>query len=263
MTVSNVVSPLMVTFDRFLIGALISVTAVAYYATPFEVVTKLLIIPGALVGVMFPAFSTSFAQDRDRTALLYGRSVKYNLLILFPIILLIMVLAANGLKLWLGPEFAQHSARVLQWLALGVFMNSLAYVPFALVQGAGRPDLTAKLHLIELPCYLLALWWLIHVGGIEGAAIVWTARVTIDAVVLFIMARQVLQDTAHGIKVVAVAAIAALAVLLFTTALTSLPAKASFAGVLIAAFAVYGWFVMLTPKERARVQSRLRPQRAL
>jgi len=38
--VTNVVSPLLVTFDRFLIGALVSVTAVAYYATPFEVVTK-------------------------------------------------------------------------------------------------------------------------------------------------------------------------------------------------------------------------------
>src|SRR5260370_2685359 len=31
MTVSNIISPVMVTFDRFLIGALVSMTAVAYY----------------------------------------------------------------------------------------------------------------------------------------------------------------------------------------------------------------------------------------
>jgi O-antigen/teichoic acid export membrane protein len=41
MTVSNVISPLMVYLDRFMIGALISMSAVAYYATPLEVVTKL------------------------------------------------------------------------------------------------------------------------------------------------------------------------------------------------------------------------------
>jgi len=34
-----------------------------------------------------------------------------------------------------GAEFAQHSFRVLQWLAAGVFLNSLAYVPFTLLQG--------------------------------------------------------------------------------------------------------------------------------
>ncbi|WP_419776316.1 oligosaccharide flippase family protein, partial [Lactobacillus helveticus] len=47
MTVSNIVGPVMVYSDRFLIGALVSMTAVSYYVTPYEVVTKLLIVPGA------------------------------------------------------------------------------------------------------------------------------------------------------------------------------------------------------------------------
>jgi O-antigen/teichoic acid export membrane protein len=198
MTVSNVVSPLMVTLDRFLIGALVSLTAVAYYATPYEIATKFWFIPGVLLPVMFPAFSTSFEQDRDRTALLYGRCVKYVFLILFPVVLLTVGFARNGLTLWLGAEFAQHSFRVLQWLAVGVFLNSLAQVPFALVQGAGRPDLTAKLHLIELPLYLLGLWWLISMYGIEGAAIAWTARVGVDALILFAMAQRLLPGNPVG-----------------------------------------------------------------
>src|SRR5271154_4799860 len=45
MTVTNVVGPLMSTLDRFVIGAMVSLTAVAYYATPYEVVTKLLLVP--------------------------------------------------------------------------------------------------------------------------------------------------------------------------------------------------------------------------
>ena len=112
MTVTNVVSPLMLTLDRFLIGALVSMTAVAYYATPYEVVTKLWLIPGALVGVMFPAFSTSSAQDRNRTAVLFRQSVKCILLVLFPMALLLIVLAQDGLRVWLGAEFAANSVRV-------------------------------------------------------------------------------------------------------------------------------------------------------
>lgn len=46
MTVSNVVSPLMVTIDRFFIGAMVSMAAVAYYATPYELITKFLFLPG-------------------------------------------------------------------------------------------------------------------------------------------------------------------------------------------------------------------------
>jgi O-antigen/teichoic acid export membrane protein len=203
MTVSNIVGPLMVTLDRFLIGALVSMAAVAYYATPYELVTKFWLIPGALVAVMFPAFSASFVHDRNRTEILYGRCVKYVFLILFPAVVLTVDLARSGLALWLGADFAQHSFRVLQWLAVGVFINSLAQVPFALVQATGRPDLTAKLHLIELPAYLLTLWWLIGARGVEGAAIAWTARVGVDALVLFWMTRRFFRGSVGRARVAA------------------------------------------------------------
>ena len=76
----------------------------------------------------------------------------------------------------MGDEFASHSFRVLQWLAAGVLVNSMAQVPFTFVQGAGRPDWVAKLHLLELPFYVLGLWWMLDVKGIDGAAIAWTVR---------------------------------------------------------------------------------------
>jgi len=75
LTVSNILSPLMDKLDRFLIGSLISVSAVAYYVTPYEVVTKFWIIPSAIAAVMFPAFSMSFAEDRNRTAMLFSRAL--------------------------------------------------------------------------------------------------------------------------------------------------------------------------------------------
>jgi len=250
MTVSNIVSPLMVTFDRFLIGALVSMTAVAYYATPYELVTKLLIIPGALVGVMFPAFSASFSQDRGRTAALYSRCVKYAFLILFPTILLTVGLAQNGLTLWLGADFAQHSFRVLQWLAVGVFFNSLAQVPFALVQGVGRPDLTAILHIVELPFYLLVTWWLISIYGIEGAAIAWTSRVGLDALLLFVIAKRSFPGTAFVTGRVALVSAAALLSLASAAIPHSLLLRALFVLMATLGFWFVSWFFLLSPEER-------------
>ena len=255
MTVSNVIGPLMVTLDRFVIGAYLTVAAVAYYATPFEMVTKLWLFPNALVGVVFPAFSTSFAHDRNRTAVLYDRSVKYVLLLLFPVVLLIVVLAPDALKLWLGTDFAQHSTRVLQWLAVGVFINSLALVPSALLQGIGRPDLTAKLHMIELPAYLFSIWWLVSRRGIEGAAMAWTGRVALDAIVLFILASRLLPaGTSLRPRTALVAALAPMCLAIATLPQT-LAVKSAFTAAAIVAFGIVAWFSILTPEEKNFAQN--------
>jgi O-antigen/teichoic acid export membrane protein len=256
-TVTNVVGPLMVTLDRFLIGALVSMTAVAYYATPYEVVTKFLLLPSALMGVMFPAFSASFPQDGARTALLFGRSVKSLFLVLFPIMLCTVALAQDGLKLWLGPEFAQHSFRVLQCLAVGVFINSLAFVPFAFLQGVGRPDLTATLHLIELPAYLGLLWWLISTRGIEGAAIAWSVRMAADALFLFGLAKRFLPgNSLIQLQTVLLPAVALL-ILAMAALLQSPIVKGFFLLGTILCFVLITWFRVLTPEERTLAQSYL------
>lgn len=250
MTVTNIIGPLMVTLDRFVIGSMLSVGAVAYYATPYEVVSKFWIIPGALLGVMFPAFSTSFAQDRNRAALLYSRTVKLLLLSVFPLALVTVTLANDGLRLWLGAEFAEHSTRVLQWLAAGFFINCLSFAPFAVVQGAGRPDLTAKLHLLELPVYLAALFYLIKIRGIEGAAIAWTSRVAIDGVVLFILAQRILPVRSATKLWTPLLAAAIVATLALAVVPGSLLYRCAFIALTLPLFALITWFLVLSPEER-------------
>lgn len=258
MTVTNIVGPLMVYLDRFLIGAFISVTAVCYYATPYEVVTKVWLIPGALVSVLFPAFSTSFVQDNNHTEMLFRQGVKYLFLALFPLTLVIVTLAHEGLDIWLGAEFVQNSTRVLQWLAVGVFINSLAYIPFALVQGAGRPDLTAKLHLSELPFYLLAVWWLIHAYGIDGAAIAWVARVAVDALILFVMAMRFLPESTARMRQMALTMAVALITLGAATLLEGTTMKGVFLFLTLLLYVLGAWFLILAPDERAGIQRRLK-----
>ena len=249
MTISNIVSPLMVYADRFLIGAVISVAAVAYYATPYEMVTKLWIVPNALAGVLFPAFAAS-VSDRVRAASLLQRGVKYSAIVLFPIVLVLVAFGYEVLGAWLGKTFAEQSSFVLRWLAVGVFVNSIAQIPFALVQGLGRPDLTAKLHLIELPLYVAALLWLLHLEGINGAAIAWTIRVTVDMALLFAVASKFVSlGGAAAWKMLAPLGLFVLAFAL-VSAQSSGTSKLIFVGGALVAFAVASWFVMLSPEER-------------
>ncbi len=262
MTVSNVVGPIMVYLDRFLIGALLSVAAITFYATPYEVVTKLLIIPGALAGVLFPAFSTTSIKDPDRTVLLFGRGIKYVFLCLFPICLLIITFAPEGLDLWLGQEFVNKSTHVLQWLAVGVFLNSLAHIAFAFIQGIGRPDLTAKLHLIELPLYLLLVWYLIGAYGIEGAAIAWAVRTGIDAIFLFGIAQRLLPTEISGGMRKPLAMAGALIIFGFGSMQISLLIKAAFIVAVFTAFFFTAWFLILAPDERVMIGNRFRAAQA-
>ncbi len=263
MTVSNVVGPLMTYLDRFLVGAVVSIAGVAYYATPYEVVTRLWVLPRGLAGVLFPAFATSYRSDPARTAVLFERGVKVLLVVLFPIALLIVGLAHDGLGLWLGGDFAARSTSVMQWLVAGVLLNSLAQIPFALVQGTGRPDITARLHLAEVAPYLAALWTLLILRGIEGAAIAWTARALIDMLLLFVLAFRRVPVSAGNIR--RTASVIALSFLVL--ALAALPAhlatKAVFLAVAVAAFAFTAWFVLLSDDERALGRQRLRLARVL
>jgi O-antigen/teichoic acid export membrane protein len=263
MTVSNIVSPLMVYVDRFLIGSLLSITAVAYYATPYEVTTKLLIVPGALVGVLFPAFSTAMASDRLRGAMLYRRAVKYVGLFLFPLSFILIVFGQNLLQLWLGHEFAVHSTRVLQILSIGVFANGLAFIPFALIQGTGRADITGKLHLLELPFYLATVWVLTKHFGIEGTAIAWTLRMIADVILLFWAAGRFVDKLARFKSILPVAAAVA-AVFALAMIGMSLLEKSLVSFIVLLSFAATTWFALLCADERTAFQglkSHLLPSR--
>jgi len=254
MTVSNIISPLMVHLDRFVIGSMVSMSAVAYYATPYEVVTKAWIVPGALVGVLFPAFSVSAGRDRERMERLFTRGSKYMALLLFLPMLLVIAFAREGLELWLGAEFAANGATVMQWLAAGVFINCIAQVFFTLVQGAGRPDLTARLHLMELPIYLVVLWWCIGEWGIVGAAVAWSARVALDAVLLFVVSGRLLQLRGAVVRRLALGLAVATGALAVPLALQDPRARAGAVIAVTAVFALAAWRFALAADERERLR---------
>lgn len=194
LTVTNIVGPFMTYMDRFLIGGILSMSAVAFYATPYDFVARLTVIPGSVLSVMFPALSASFVAGPERFTMLYDKTAKYILLVMAPVVLMFTVMADPFLHLWLGQEFATQSALVFQILSIGTLVNSIAQVPYGAIQAMGRPDLTAKIHLTELPLYLGMIWVLVLKTGIVGAALAWLIRAVIDTAVLYLVADRMLPE---------------------------------------------------------------------
>jgi O-antigen/teichoic acid export membrane protein len=258
MTVSNIVSPLMTYFDRFLIGALLPVAAVAYYVTPFEAVMKLLLFPSALMGVLFPAFAESFARDRVRTAQLFDKGVRAVVLVIFPVSLILVTLASEILHLWVGAEFARAGSVVLQWLAVGALINSVGFVGFAVLQGVGRPDLTGKLNLVELPLYVAAIWVLAKTMGLPGVAIAWTVRVFIDTAALWVMARRSLAVDRTLLHTPAVTWLSMGLALLVGAMLPGTMARIAYVFAAAAVYLPVAWFGLITPSERQAVRRLMR-----
>ena len=211
MTVSHVVGPVLVYFDRFAIAAVVSVAAVTHYTVPFDVLTRLPLFPMAVMSVLFPLFVQAQAgADTEPTA---RRTLRLLLLAWLPGVALAALLGPELLRLWVGEELAIASAPVWQWLIVGVAVNGLAHLPLTLLQSKGRTDVVAWLHLAELPLYLLAVWWALQRHGIAGAAFVWTLRVTVDAILLHLCAGKAAPQWGRLLRASLSASVAAAAVL--------------------------------------------------
>ena len=245
MTISSVISPLMVYLDRFILGHGASLQVVASYTIPFEVVTKLLVIPGAVVTVLFPLFSSLTSQGRGEASRLYRLGTRYMALAMFVPTFAASLFAREGLELWLGPEFADAAHHVVQLIALGCLLNGIATVPFALLQGAGRPDVTAKIHLVELPAYLALVVGLTLRFGITGTALAWALRMGLDLILLLLLARRT--SAPSGVPTRPQLAAAAIAAAVFATSLLPAPlvAKGILFTAVVLAEAILIWTVLL------------------
>ena len=77
--VSSVISPVLVYLDRFFLAGLATVAAAGYYVGAYEVVTRLLVVPISLSGVLFPALAGMAARgesDVARAGRVVGRAVR-------------------------------------------------------------------------------------------------------------------------------------------------------------------------------------------
>ncbi len=183
-SISSIISPLMAALDRFIIGALVGAKYVTYYTVPFNLARRITVFPTSLASALFPRMSAVNDTESNRLSI---KAIRIVVATVTPVIIGGLLLIRPFFSWWLGPAFATAAVPAGQILLIGVWANSFARIPYAQLQATGRPDLVAKIHLAELPPYLIMLFVGLEQWGIVGAAIAWSVRVAADAILLLAM----------------------------------------------------------------------------
>lgn len=184
-TVTSIISPVLVQADRFAIGALISAIAISTYTIPFDVVTQSLLIVGAISSVAFPSLTALAYSQPEKINLIFRNWLFLVILIMLFVTVSLALLLPTVLPMWIGPELPFDAIKIGQILCIGVFINSIGSMYYALLHAYGRADITAKLHLFELPLFLILLYYLITNFGVKGCAYAWVGRMALDTLLLW------------------------------------------------------------------------------
>ena len=185
-SVSSFLGPLMQQSDRFIIGSVLTVSAVAAYTVPYEVATKILIIPGAVTTVMFPSITAGMVAGRKLALQSFWRWFVLTSIIMSLAAAAFYVAAPLLLHIWLGEALPDGSAEVARIIAIGLIPYTMGSMMFSLVHADHRPDITAKSHMFQFPIYIALSYWAIQNYGVIGAAAAWTIRISADAAILII-----------------------------------------------------------------------------
>lgn len=187
-TVSNIISPIMVYFDRFITSNIVGASNVALYSAPAEGVGKASNLPFALARALFPRLS--YITDEKEKRELERQSYLYITLVCLPVAFIGFWFAPELMKLWMGDKFGGLDAQVLRVLLVGFYLNALALIPFSLLQAKGNSRATALIHLFEVIPYLGLLYFMTSSYGIIGTAIAWSTRMLVDLIALFLLSRK-------------------------------------------------------------------------
>jgi O-antigen/teichoic acid export membrane protein len=255
-TVSYIPGPLFVQADRWFLGSLAALSAVAFYSTPADILSRVTVIPGAVIQVLFPVVAQALRDDRRRAARLANRALLAIAAAVLPVLTLLVAVAPEALNVWLGPEFASHGARAGRILALVTFMNCLDWLAFSLVQSAGFASWTGKLRAIEIPLHLALAASLIHAAGVEGAALANLLRAIADGALLVWMGTRVLGPSGRVGRLYALLVAIGAITMAGAAAPVALALRLAWSAVALAAGGALAWR-LLDAEARASLSSRV------
>jgi O-antigen/teichoic acid export membrane protein len=257
MTAHNLLTRSIEALDRLLIGSYKGMKSVAYYATPLEIIVKMNVLPGAMASVLFPAFASEHQKNQGQNQSLTLLPLKILQVVLVPVGIILILWGEQLLQWWISPEFAASSGWVIGLLSFGIVFNAMAHIPGTMLQGIGRPDITAKLHMVELPLYLLFMWLIIEPFGIEGVAGLRSLRVLINCLMLMVLAN-VLFDAGINLFRVLIPPLIMLAIS-FLVAQVALPSLmlVLVSVVLLGIWLATSWMYVLSSGERTWVRKNI------
>jgi O-antigen/teichoic acid export membrane protein len=262
-SLSGAATVVLTTAERLFLGHYAGVVTVAVYVVASRFGTLVASIPVAASAPLFPAIVRFHSEGADaKVRSIYARALRGSFLILTPAMLLLAGIAHPFLTVWAGQLYGQRGTHVVYIVIVGVWFNSLAYMPQTYLL-ATRPWLVARIHLLEIVPYLAAAAYLTSRFGATGAALVWSGRGLLDALILFTGAARtggltLFPTSTRRVSSLASPVLLGAAIVLVSSFTSGLAARAVLLGGLGAVYAALIWVFVLTPLERAGLTGLMR-----
>lgn len=179
--------------EKLAIALARSVEDFAYYAVPFNAVTKFAVLPGAVVRVLMPRVATLGARgERTEALLLTERADRILIFGMVAVIAPFVVLAPELLRVWVGETFELRSTLAARIVLVGIAVNAAAIPAHGVVLARGRPVHLTLLYAGEVVLHLASVYVLVTAFGLPGAAAAWTLRVLLDTLAQRFLAERTL-----------------------------------------------------------------------
>jgi O-antigen/teichoic acid export membrane protein len=237
----------------------------AYYAVPYEAISKLQLIPLSLSATLFPALSEKGALRKEGDSSfqsIYVRAIYMTVLVVLPICLVLTVLSHEILDAWLGGEFPSQSGSTFAILALAAFVQAVGYVPVTALQAMGRADIVGRFYLAEIPIYGILCFLLVPSFGATGAALAWLIRLILIVAVILVVAHKKLsvgiEETKRLKKPLCVNALFGGGMILSMSWDPSVTVSLSVVAVLLVAYGLVGWGYCLDHGDRLVIRRSLK-----
>lgn len=252
--------------DKLIIGSLLGMAALAYYAVATQIVGRIFSLTFRLSSVLFPAASAMEARgEMEKLRDIYFKSSKYITYLNGSAILLVCLFGREILHYWMGAEFASVGYSVLLLIAIALFFDSLTSIPSLINDALGRPRNTGLFAIARAILATLLIWLFAMSGEVGTAALGHTVAAVIlgSGFLVFIHAKSLPWKLMHLFlkaylrPLLILMAIAICVIAYKSGTLLTLTQAFSFGIATAVTLALAGWYLIVETGQRLWLRSRL------
>lgn len=188
-TGTNLFNNLVNKLDYLLIGKLVSASVLGAYTLAFVLTdTFRSQLMGIMNKVMYPVYGKQ-QDDKVSMTKYYLNVVKYNSLIIFPIMALFVILAEPGILFFFGEKWVD-TIWPLKILSASVIIHMLANSNTVLIRGMGKPQLEMKIQMFKA---LVVFAPAVYIGVLYFGSIGAAGAVFLNKLISLVIAQVVLK----------------------------------------------------------------------
>lgn len=183
---TSLLGPIILYFDRLLLGSFFGGGAVASYNAPFQLAQRVTLVPTAIAAALFPRMvgrNLQQAADQCRIA------ADYSAALITPLVVLAILSMDWFIRLWVGEALSPDTPDIAKLLLAAFWCNSFGAIYATALEARGRPDVLPKLLLAEAPIYVAVLYVGARLGSPLWVAGLFGLRSLIDTAALWKLSR--------------------------------------------------------------------------